>query len=415
MDIIINKSKASGEITAPPSKSLAHRYIICAALSEGVSRIGNVDLSEDIKATIDCINALGAKATIEEDVVIVEGINPKKIRDNVEDLSQTIDFLCRESGSTMRFFMGLSMYLGKSSRFYGSETLRNRPFGIYEEICNNQGIKFERLSDHIAINGKLSAGSYNIKGNISSQFITGLMFSLPLLEDDSVINLIPPVESRSYINLTIQALNLFGVSTKWNGDCQIVIKGGQCYKACDTLVEGDCSNAAFLEAFNYIGGDVSVLGINKDTLQGDAVYKELFDELSNKKDGSAVIDISDCPDLGPVLFAVAACLNGAKFIGTKRLKIKESDRGTVMCAELRKLSIGSSIEENEITISAGRLLENRYKPSEDFDGHNDHRIVMSMAIIASLTGGRINGAQAVAKSYPGFFDDIEKLGINIVK
>lgn len=408
MDVTIRKSKAEGVATAPPSKSLAHRYIICAALCEGVSTIRNVDLSEDIKATLDCINALGATATIDGDVVTIKGIDKENIPDE-------IDFKCRESGSTMRFFMGLAMYFGRASRFYGSQTLRNRPFGIYEEICKQQGIDFVREEECIYLKGCLSSSIYKIKGNISSQFITGLMFVLPLLDEDSVIELIPPIESRSYINLTIQSLELFGVSAKWQDDNCLYIKGGQSYKPCDLEVEGDCSNAAFLEAFNYIGGAVEVLSVNENTLQGDAVYKKLFEELKNNS--NACIDISDCPDLGPVLFTVAACLNGGKFTGTKRLKIKESDRGTVMCAELKKFAIDSELSENEITIYGGKLLSTNdlasHIPSDVLDGHNDHRIVMSLAIISSILGGSISGAQAVTKSYPGFFEDIKKLGIDV--
>ena len=407
MNAIIEQSIAKGSVTAPPSKSLAHRYIICAALSNGVSKIRNVDLSEDIKATLDCIRALGAKVDIDGDLVTIEGINAADLVNNKSaDKKEEVIFKCRESGSTMRFFMGLAMFFGLPSKFYGSQTLRNRPFGIYEDICGKQNIEFVRQGDYIFLNGQISPGEYNIKGNISSQFITGLMFIMPLLKENSIIKLIPPVESRSYINLTIQALSYYGVEAYWQGENDIVIKGNQCYKAHNETVEGDASNAAFLEAFNYIGGSVDVMGCNPDTLQGDAVYGKLFDKLKDCNSDEA-IDISDCPDLGPVLFAVAACLNGGYFTGTRRLKMKESDRGTVMCAELAKFGISSSISENEITISGGCLTKaselSKHLPTEVLDGHNDHRIVMSLAIMLSLTGGQISGAQAVTKSYPGFF------------
>ena len=416
MDVYIKPSTAYGTITAPPSKSLAHRYIICAALAKGRSIIDNVDLSEDIKATLDCVKALGVGVLIEKERVTIDGINPNEalfVKNG--GINEELSFYCRESGSTMRFFMGLAMYFGKPSRFYGSVTLRNRPFGIYEDICDKQGIDFVRNEDHIYVNGRLSAGIYELKGNISSQFITGLMFGLPLLEEDSTIKLIPPVESRSYINLTIQALRDYGVDVHWSDDTTLFIKGGQSYKACDRRVEGDCSNAAFLEAFNYIGGDVKVLGLNEDTLQGDGVYKKLFDILAKGDD--ITIDISDCPDLGPILFALAACLKGGSFTGTRRLRMKESDRGSVMCAELAKLGISSVIEENDIHISGADLVNAKdvsgYLHGEDLSGHNDHRIVMSLSLILTLLGGKITGANAVAKSYPGFFEDIEGLGIKL--
>lgn len=401
MRATIKPSTIKGDIIAPPSKSVAHRYIICAALAEGESVVSNIELSEDIKATIDCIKACGAEVEIKETDVIIRGISKSNI-------PQEIDFYCRESGSTMRFFMGLAMYFGHKSRFYGSDTLRKRPFGIYEEICAKQGIEFKRCDDHIVVEGKLSAGEYEIAGNISSQFITGLLYVLPLLDEDSCIHLIPPIESRSYIDLTLQAMRRFGVIATWKNDTDLIIKGGQRYKACKQRVEGDCSNAAFLEGFNYLGGQVTVDGVDKDTIQGDRVYKELFEQLKNSY---ATIDISDCPDLGPVLFAIAASLHGARFTGTKRLKIKESDRGSVMCNELSKLGVKSNMMDNEIEIIAPK--DGLIVSKDILEGHNDHRIVMSLALLLSIVGGQINEANAVRKSYPSFWDDCIKLGMEV--
>lgn len=414
MDVTIACSKAAGSIKVPPSKSLAHRYIICAALADGESHVSNVDFSEDIKATIDCIKALGAGVDIDGDTVRIQGIAAGDFAEKgLHNSDKIVDFMCRESGSTMRFFMGIAMLLGIKAAFYGSSTLRNRPFGIYEKICKEQEIVFVREEDYISVKGKLKSGEYVIAGNISSQFITGLMFVLPLLENDSVIKLIPPVESRSYIDLTIQALGYFGVEAVWEGDETLVLKGGQKYVAKDIAVEGDCSNAAFLEALNTVGGNVELKGLNPDSIQGDrvydAVFKQLADTETDKFKAENAIDISDCPDLGPILFAVAAATGGGIFTGTRRLKIKESDRGTVMCKELSKFGIKSKMEENTITIYNNELC----KPTEALDGHNDHRIVMSMAVLSTITGGYIKGAQAVRKSYPGFFEDIKALGIEV--
>ncbi len=394
----IGKSRAEGVIGAPPSKSMAHRHIICAALSKGASVVSNIDYSQDIEATLDCIRALGAKVDVNGSEVTITGIADKP--------GAAVDFMCRESGSTMRFFMGIAMLFGCPSRFFGSETLRNRPFGIYEDICKNQGIVFERKEDHIYLEGKLSAGVYELAGNVSSQFITGLMFGLPLLEKDSLIKLIPPVESRSYIDLTISALSAAGVKACWKSETEIEIPGNQQYKASDIAVEGDYSNAAFLDAFNYLGGEVEVTGLSDSSLQGDRMYKKFFPEL---KAGKAKIDISDCPDLGPVLFAVAAANNGGYFTGTARLKIKESNRGQVMCEELAKFGVDSVLGENDIEIKKSEL----HAPTTDTEGHNDHRIVMSMALLLSVTSGVINGDKAVTKSYPGFFEDIKSLGIEV--
>ena len=419
MDKKISRSIAKGIVKAPPSKSMAHRYIICAGLCDKVSTISNVDYSEDIKATIDCIKALGARVDVGESFVSIDGRETliQKILKNAnettasdktdmsdkQDISE-IDFLCRESGSTMRFFMGIAMTLPVTANFYGSETLRNRPFGIYESILNSaDNCFFKRLDDKISIKGGLKENDFKIPGNISSQFVTGLLLALSLKKEGGSIALIPPVESRSYIDMTIQAMREFGIDVKWDGENKLKVEADQAYTSKDIEVEGDYSNAAFLDAFNYIGGEVKVEGLNAESLQGDKVYKECFEKLKAEK---ATIDIADCPDLGPVLFAVAAANHGGVFTSTARLKIKESDRGSVMCEELAKFGIKTHMEENSIEIGSGLKA-----PGEAICGHNDHRIVMSLSLLLSLTGGTITEAEAVRKSYPGFFDDIQKLGI----
>lgn len=399
MNVRIEQSKAAGAVAAPPSKSLSHRHIICAALSEGISVVSNVSYSADINATLECIRALGATAKVDGDRVTIEG--------SKGPVTEPVIFNCNESGSTMRFFMGIAMLFGCDSYFYGSETLRNRPMDIYEDICKKQGIIFEKEADRIHVKGKLSPGRFVLKGNVSSQFITGLLFALPLLKADSVIELLPPVESRSYINLTLQSLNKFGVVAEWINDNELSVKGNQYYQSGDVRVEGDYSNAAFLEAFNVLGGNVTVSDLEANSLQGDRVYRDFFPAL---KGGKATIDISDCPDLGPVLFSVAAACHGGVFTGTKRLKIKESDRGAVMCEELAKFGIETACDENRIEIGSGLKA-----PTQCISGANDHRIVMSMALLLSLTGGEIEGAEAVRKSYPDFFERISELGISVTK
>ena len=421
MDLYIERSTARGTVTAPPSKSMAHRHIICAALAEGKSIIRNVDLSQDIAATLDCIRALGAKAEEKDGTVTVEGIGDilgngdlcgnraaadGRDAGDADSDAAVQDFRCRESGSTMRFFMAVAMLTGRPSRFYGSPTLLNRPFGVYEDICRAQNIVFEKREDHIFVEGRLKPGEYRLPGDVSSQFITGLLFALPFLDGDSKIELIPPVESGSYIDLTVSALRAAGVIVERISSTTLVVRGGQSCAPVDITVEGDHSNAAFLDAFNAIGGSVEVGGLSEDSLQGDRVYKGFFKEL---KEGRPTIDISDCPDLGPVLFAVAAANNGGYFTGTRRLKIKESNRGLVMCEELARFGIETDAGENYIDIKGCGLR----KPEEAVCGHNDHRIVMSMALLLSLTGGKLTGAEAVSKSYPGFFEDIGSLGIGI--
>lgn len=398
MIVTIKPSKASGNIQAPPSKSMAHRMLICAALANGTSRIRNVAYSEDILATIDCIEAMGAIVKKDNDTVTVSGIGGSKILSPAK-------FKCRESGSTLRFFIGIAMAIAEESLFYGSEKLLSRPLSVYEDICDRQGIGFT-LSDHIHIKGMLKPGDFEVAGNISSQFISGLLFALPLLDKDSHIIFTTAIESASYIQLTLEALSLFGVKASWKDKKTLFIPGSQTYKNGDVFVEGDYSNAAFLDVFNTIGGNVSVSGLREASGQGDKVYKELYERLVS---AHCRIDISDCPDLGPVLMVVAAANHGATFTGTERLKIKESDRGHVMCDLLADFGIETVYEDDRIEVKEG-VLRN---PQKAIDGNNDHRIVMAAATLLSLTGGKLTGAEAVRKSFPDYFDVIKQLGINI--
>jgi 3-phosphoshikimate 1-carboxyvinyltransferase len=225
------------------------------------------------------------------------------------------------------------------------------------------------------------------------------------LGEESSIEIMPPFESRSYINLTISALQSFGANVVFTDEYTISIKKAK-LNSYSGKIEGDYSNAAFLDAFNEIGSQVKTENLNPHSLQGDRVYADYFKAIAT---GVPTLDISDCPDLGPVLFAVAALQNGATFTGTDRLKAKESDRGAAMDAELKKLGGELIFGENKIIVPKQRL---RYK-GEILDGHNDHRIVMAMSVILSKTGGSIDGAQAVQKSYPKFFEDIKGLGAEV--
>ncbi|MCR5719631.1 MAG: 3-phosphoshikimate 1-carboxyvinyltransferase [Lachnospiraceae bacterium] len=398
MSKIIKKGRARGTINPPPSKSLAHRYLICAAFSNGESVIDNIELNEDVSATLDCIKALGGEAKWEKGKVFVKGIK--------EIPQDEVVFKCRESGSTIRFFMGICLCLGIKGRFYGAQRLMERPYVIYEELCQKEGIPFIKNKDCIEIKGKLKNLDIQVAGNISSQFITGLLLGIEAAGGGHSIEIIPPFESRSYINLTVYALETFGVKCEWQGDNKLKVPGGIRFTPKDVTVEADCSNAAFFDAFNVLGGDVKITGINPKSLQGDRVYYELFRKLSKEK---AFIDISDCPDLGPILFGVAAALKGGVFKGTDRLEIKESKRGTVMCEELAKFGVVTHQGEDTIEIEGGLLGE----PKETLCGHNDHRIVMTMAVLLTLTGGKISEDKAVNKSFPGFFERLGELGIEV--
>lgn len=411
----IQKSAACGTISAPPSKSMAHRSLICAAFANGNSVIHNIDLSEDIKATISCLKVFGADIQIKDGTAYVSGCNLKADNNYENNFCSDRIFNCNESGSTLRFFIPLAMLKPGNSFFTGSSVLMTRPLSVYEEICRNQGITLEKISQDgntkIKTNGILKPGRFFVQGNISSQFITGLLFALPLLEGDSFIEISEPIESKSYIQMTLQVLKNFGINIEWLNENTLFIKGNQNYKNGEYSVEGDFSNAAFFEALNYANyanktenKKIKIVGLKEDSLQGDKVYADLFAQI---KKGFSSIDISDCPDLGPILFVVAAMFDGAEFTGTKRLKIKESDRGQVMCQELAKFGVQTKMEENKITIFKSKLNT----PFEILSGHNDHRIVMSLTTLLTITGGKIKGIEAVKKSFPNYFECIKSLGI----
>ena len=398
MRAIINKSRAKGTVTAPPSKSFAHRMMICAALAGQGSTVRGISGSQDMYATLECISALnGSYDRCGADVSFSSACSP---------VEGTAVYPCRESGSTLRFFIPLALTLGQSAQFRGTARLIERGIGIYEDMFLPRGITVEKTADSIKLNGRLSAGNYSLMGNVSSQFVSGLMFALPLMDGDSVIEVLPPVESRAYIDITIAVMKSFGVIIEEREENVFFVRGNQKYEPRTLTVEGDWSNAAFLYALRHTGGELEVTGLNENSIQGDRVCRELFERL---KDEKPEMDISGCPDLGPIVFAMAACGHGAHITGTRRLRIKESDRAQAMADELSKFGIRTELLENEAVIYPGEL----HAPAELLSGHNDHRIVMALAVLAALTGGEIEEAQAVSKSYPDFFEAIKSLGIEV--
>lgn len=394
----IEKGTAYGRVEAPPSKSVSHRYLICGALSGG-SVIENVAFSEDIKATLNCLRALGADYEIDGSTVKIGGISPDKAVKSTE-------LFCNESGSTLRFLIPLCLLFGQKITLKGTERLMSRSLAVYKDMCLSQGIEFSEDKESVTVCGKLSAGKYSVRGDVSSQFISGLMFALPLLENDSIIDITGAIESGSYLGMTVKALADFGIRISRTDEHTVFIKGNQTYKPRTLCVEGDYSNAAFLEAFNSVGGNVAVTGLKKDTCQGDAVYRKLFGKLVR---GCPEIDISDCPDLAPVLMAVAAANNGVRLTGTHRLKIKESDRGKAMAEELSKFGCSVKVYENEIEVKKRGITT----PTDILSGHNDHRIVMALSLLCSITGGSISGSEAVNKSFPDYFRRLSSLGIKV--
>ena len=401
MNVKIHKGTPSGRVLAPASKSMAHRMLISAAMANGTSRISGISDCEDVRATIKCLTSLGAKIEQSGTDVTVTGIDmtaatPRGALD------------CNESGSTLRFLLPIALLSGKNTLFMGAEGLMRRPMHVYEELCRKNGLTYNADGESIAVRGPLLAGEYEVVGNVSSQFISGLLFALPCLSKDSKIRIIPPIESRSYIDLTIEALALFGIEIKWSDDTTLYVKGGQKYSPSNLTVEGDYSGAAFIDAFSLFGSDVTVEGLNPDSTQGDKVYKLLFDMI---KLGVPTIHIGNCPDLGPILFAAAAAKHGAVFTGTKRLKIKESDRAAAMAEELSKFGVSVTVYDDKVVVYPIGFRA----PKEPLYGHNDHRLVMALAFLLTLTGGEIIGAEAVNKSYPSFFEDLKALGIEVTE
>lgn len=376
---------------------MAHRYLICAAFAMGKSKIENLDFSDDIAATADCLKALGCKLIKEESTVTVQ--------DGMSPTDGTV-LNCRESGSTLRFLIPTALLFGKKITFTGSKRLFARPLEPYENLCREHGLEFEHGEDFFTVCGVLKAGTYTLPGNVSSQFASGLLFALPLLEQSSRIIFTSSVESRGYIDMTISALAVFGVRAFWSGEREITIPGSQKYLPTKVAVEGDYSNAAFFEAMNCLGSKIEITGLKENSLQGDSCCKRLFPLVCGS---CQTADISACPDLAPVLFTLAAANNGGTFTGTRRLAYKESDRATAMKEELEKFGAKIRIEENSVTVEKAEL----HSPQRELCGHGDHRIVMALAVLCTVFGGKIVEAEAVSKSFPRFFDVMKNLGVRI--
>lgn len=418
MKIKIYPSKCSGEIKIPSSKSMGHRAIICASLANGKSIINNLDYSDDILATIDGMRKLGANIQCEKDRLIVEGIeNFRNLKENIVD--------CNESGSTLRFFIPIFSLTGEKISFIGKNRLLKRPQKIYEEIFKEQGLYYYHDEDKIEIEGKIKAKEYFIDGNISSQFISGLLFTLPLLEENSIINIKPPFESASYIDLTMEVLKEFGIEIRKVSPLRFEIQGGQKYVAKDYKVEGDFSQLAFFAVLGALNNDLKCIGVKHNSKQGDKAIIDILKKsgvnIEEIEEGYIIhkgkvkgceIDLGDCPDLGPILNVLAMYGEGEfKIFNAGRLRLKESDRISAMEEELKKLGVEIETTEDEIKI----LGKRNYLGNIEVFGHKDHRIVMSLAIAGTMLEKSIiiDGAEAVEKSYPKFFQDLESLNIKI--
>ncbi len=393
MTVTIFPSTPGGTVAAPPSKSMAHRLLICAGQTVGKTAVRGVALSEDVSATLDCLRALHVDCAYRGGDVVMTGYT-------LHCGGEGTVLNCRESGSTLRFFLPLCLF-GPPITLTGSRRLLARPLDVYADLCRRQGIRFEKGETSVTVEGTLAPGEFALPGFVSSQFVSGLLFALPALDGDSVIRLRAPVESRSYIDMTMAALRLYGVEMRWTDRETIAVPGRQHYRwRSDVRVEGDWSNAA-----PFLALGVPVTGLDPDSLQGDRVCADFFEAL---RQGAPTLDIADCPDLGPVLFAFAAAHCGGSFTGTRRLRWKESDRAWAMQEELRKFGVNMRIEENRISVGCGLRA-----PTEALDGHGDHRVVMALSVLCAKTGGTITGAEAVNKSFPDFFEKLRSAGVGL--
>ena len=403
----------SGSVSAPPSKSDVHRAIICAALSRGKCTISPVALSNDIKATIGCIEALGAVTSIKDGVLTVDGT------ELFENRTALLD--CGESGSTLRFFIPVAALGGVKAKFVGKGRLPQRPIGIFTDILPQKGVNCETEGGlPLRISGKLQSGRFEVPGNVSSQFITGLLFALPLLKNDSDIVLTSPVESAGYINMTIRTMSKFGVEVQ-KTDFGWHINGGQRYIPHNYTTDGDWSQAAFFMVSGAINGEITVENVNQSSAQGDKQIVNLLEQFGAKVIQTDVsvtvksqhlhsitIDASQIPDLVPVLAVCANFAEGVtRIINAQRLRIKESDRLKTTANLINNL--GGNVKElsDGLEITGVKQLSGGIA-----DGCNDHRIVMSAAVCAAGLDGEIECSDALSinKSYPEFFNDYNSIG-----
>ena len=400
MKAIIKKGQLNGSIKAIASKSYLHRYIIACALADGDSTI-NFDtsmISNDIEASLSCIESLGASYQINDNDIIIKGIKKKN---SVPILN------VNESGSTLRFLIPISLCIYDKVIIKLSKRLQERGIDGYNEVFKECNIKVEYFDDKIILSGKLEKDTYTIDASKSSQYVTGLLYASAYLHKDVQINAVGKINSANYIDISLDVLAKLGIKISKIDNSYHIYPSN--FRSGEYNIEGDYSNSAFLDAFNYFGSSVEVTNLNPDSLQGDKVYKEYFKILNVKLD---TLDINNSIDLGPILFVFAALKHGAKFTGCKRLKIKESNRLDDMIEELAKIGVKAIKENDDDTVIISNTNINNYQDII-FNSHNDHRLAMSLSLVLSMTGGKIEDCDAVNKSYPKFFDDLKDLGLDV--
>ncbi len=414
MNVTIKPNKLSGKIQIPPSKSLSHRAIIAAALAEGESIISNVLYSKDILATIDAMRACGAEIKEYSDHLVIHGSKVKRVKSIIN---------ANESGSTIRFMIPIALVSDEEIEFRGENHLVKRPLDTFLEIFDSQGIKYTKGEDYLPLKvySGLKCGTFKVRGDISSQFITGLLYALPLLDGDSKIVITTNLESKGYIDLTLDMLKKFGIEIENKEYKEFIIKGNQSYKPYNYTIEGDFSQSAFFLVADALGADIKLSCMNMDSHQGDKkilldmedfgsniIFENDVLSLENKTLHGATIDFSQSPDLGPALTVLASLAEGeSNFINAGRLRIKECDRITAMRIELEKMGAKIIEHKDGMTIYGVKELHGAV-----IDSHNDHRVAMAIAMASLKTKGdiKILNAGCVSKSFPNFFSVFESLG-----
>ncbi|MFV0504037.1 MAG: 3-phosphoshikimate 1-carboxyvinyltransferase [Lachnospirales bacterium] len=415
MDVIIYKSELKGSIKIPPSKSLSHRGIICAAMAEGTSNITNLVYSKDIKATIAAMKSLGSTVEEKESSVIVKGCKPHLVNKEI---------FCNESGSTVRFLIPIALTTGEKVTFTGANHLVNRPLDAYYEIFKKNNVAYKTPEGAflpMILEGNLKPIDVDIIGNVSSQFISGLMFAYSNFKADTKINITTKLESKGYIDLTIDILNKFGIEIINNNYESFVVRGGT-LSPYNYEVEGDFSQVAFYELAGKLHGNIEINGLNLQSKQGDMEILKIGEKLGIKhtygeksikyhiSETKAIeVDLSETPDLGPAVFSICALSKGKSIIrGVERLRIKECERVEAMVEAINLLG-GSATDHGEyVEINGVENLEG----GVNLNGYNDHRIVMALSVLGSVCHKpiTISHAEAINKSYPNFFDDLKALG-----
>ncbi len=390
MDLIITPTKLCGTVHAIPSKSQAHRLLICAAFADRETRLYCPDTNRDIEATADCLRALGAEITRDEGGYTVLPVQSRPA---------TAVLPCHDSGSTLRFLLPVVGALGVDATFQMEGRLPQRPLSPLWEEMERMGCTLTRpTANTIRCQGKLNSGVYTISGGVSSQFITGLLLAFPLISGESQLEITGKLESAPYVTMTLKAMEQFGVMVQ-----NFSVAGNQHFTSPGTVtVEGDWSNGAFFLAAKTLGSNVTVTGLRADSPQGDRAAAELLPGLEKK----LIIDAADIPDLVPILAVTAACKQGAVFTNTGRLRLKESDR--VESVKEMIIALGGTAESDAETLT----VQGTGLHGGTVDARNDHRIAMAAAIAATACREDviILGAQCVEKSYPRFFEEYRKLG-----